>query len=438
MGFRLRGFGTVGFAFGVGARAILIGLLSFAAAYAAIERGLYATAMVLAGAAVLLVFEIGRRARAADRVLGQFVDGVLAEGNDRPAAGTPGLEALDVAVGRALDQLSRRRSERERRIDYLQTLTDTVSAALLVVDDDGVVELANHAARQTLPEAARIGALGGDAAAVLMATPLGSGRVVRLGDGRAMFALVSGFSTPEGGRRRLISLQRLAGDLDAVELRAWHDLVRILSHEIMNSLTPILSLAESSATLVSGKDPMAAQALEVIARRSAGLMTFVERYREVFDLPRPQLQRTTVAACLTRIDALIASQMADAAVTYSSRAEEANAAVDIDPELLDQALINLLKNGLEAARGQPNAAVTLTVSARGSRLVFEVADNGPGIAPDDVEAVFLPFFSRKPGGSGIGLNVARQIAHAHDGRIEHQNRTDRGAIFRLVLPNIEL
>jgi two-component system nitrogen regulation sensor histidine kinase NtrY len=437
MAFKSRGYGTFGFALGVGVRAILVGLLTFAAAYAAIAHGFYATALVLLGAAVLLAFEIGRRARAADRVLGQFVDGVLSEGNDRPAAGTPGLEALDAAISRALEQLGRQRSERQRRIDYLQTLTDTVSAALLVVDDEGVVELANHAARQTLPEAARLSALGADAAALLMATPLGSGRVVRLGDGRAMFALVSGFSTPEGGRRRLISLQRLAGDLDAVELRAWHDLVRVLSHEIMNSLTPILSLAESSAAQVSGKDPLAAQALEVIARRSAGLMTFVERYREVFDLPQPQRRRTTIGVCIARVDALIASQMADAGVAYSSRAEAPLTPIDVDQALIDQALINLLKNGLEAARGQPDAAVSLTVSAYGSRLIFEVADNGPGISADDLEAVFLPFFSRKPGGSGIGLNVSRQIAHAHDGRIEHDNGPNIGAVFRLVLPSLE-
>jgi len=436
MAFRMRGYGTVGFALGVGLRAILVGLLTFAAAYAAIAHGLYATALVLFGVALLLVFEISRRARAADRILGQFVDGVLSEGNDRPAAGAPGLKTLDAAIDRALDQLARQRSERQRRIDYLQTLTDTVSAALLVVDDDGVVEFANHAARQTLPEAARLSALGADAATLLMTTPLGSGRVVRLGDGRAMFALVSGFATPEAGRRRLISLQRLAGDLDAVELRAWHDLVRVLSHEIMNSLTPILSLAESSAVQMSGKDPMAAQALEVIARRSAGLMTFVERYREVFDLPRPQLQPTTIGACIARVDALVASQMADAAVGYTSRSEVPQTPINVDPALIDQALINLLKNGLEAVCGQPGGAVSLTASACGSRLTFEIADNGPGIAPDDAEAVFLPFFSRKPGGSGIGLNVARQIAHAHDGRIEYNNGAKRGAVFRLVLASI--
>jgi nitrogen fixation/metabolism regulation signal transduction histidine kinase len=426
--------GPIPFAAGLGLRAILIGGLCFLAMWLVLDRGYYASALVVAGVAVLLVADIVRQVAAADRLLSRFIDGLTVEGDERPTARAAGMPQLDAAIARALDRVGQARSERQRRIDYLETLADTVSAALLVINEDGKVEAANQAARKLLPSLTRLSDLGEDAARRIEAARLGSGQVVRLRDGRAMFALVTGFAAREGGRKRLVSLQRVAGDLDAVELRAWSDLVRVLSHEIMNSLTPICSLAESSRALLNDPQGEAAEALEVIGRRSAGLMTFVERYREVFDVPAPDRRALTLGEIVSRTGALMTSQMADAGVAYEARSENPNVTLQADPALMDQALINLLKNALEAVRGRQGAAVTLAVRLSEETALIEVEDNGPGLSPEDVETAFVPFFTRKAGGSGVGLSVARQIVLAHGGAIEYLPAASGGALFRVSLP----
>jgi signal transduction histidine kinase len=206
---------------------------------------------------------------------------------------------------------------------------------------------------------------------------------------------------------------------------------------MMNSLTPICSLSETVRARLQAPDAdraELAEALDVIARRSAGLMHFVERYRRLTDLPAPEFVRLRAADLCARLDRLMAPMMVDAGVDYASVVSPPQLVFQADPELLEQALINLLKNALEAARGRPGAAVRLGVQLDDDRLALVVEDNGPGLPDDDPEAVFVPFFSTKPGGSGVGLTLARQIALAHGGRLDAQSRDGGGAAFRLLLP----
>ncbi len=431
MGFR---GGPHAFALALGLRALLVSALGFLAAWLVFERGFYFNALIVAGVIALVIADIVRQLTSADRFLSRFVDGLVVEGDERPAPRLTGMPVLDEAVAGALDRLGRSRSERQMRIDYLQTLADTVSAALLVIDEEGRIELANQSARRLLPAAKRLADLGEALAARLADARPGVGEVVRLADGRAMFALVTGFSTPRGGARRLVSLQRVAGDLDAVELRAWEDLVKVLSHEIMNSLTPILSLAQSGQVLIGKDDREAAEALAIIARRSEGLMTFVERYRQVFDIPKPEPRRVALGEVVSRLERLLTSQAREAKVAFTWRCETPKVELMADAALLDQAIINLAKNAIEAVRGRDDGAVFLTARLEVEAVAIEVSDNGPGLSPEDVETAFVPFFTRKPGGSGVGLSVARRIAIAHGGAVEYLPGKDGGAVFRLSLP----
>ena len=247
MGYR----GAAGFALGVAIRAAVIAALAFAALAASLTRHWYATALILGGVALAVVFDLARSALSVDRALAQFVDGLMAEGYERPAI-RPTAGRLAGAVERALDQLGLRRAERQRRLEYLLALLDTVGAAVLVVDSAGAVEFANRAARQRLGEAASLGqftAFASDTAAALIGAPLASQQVVTLSSGQRLLASIGGFAAG-GERRRLIALQSVSGDLAAVELEAWQGLTRILAHEMMNSLTPICSLAERLPALM--------------------------------------------------------------------------------------------------------------------------------------------------------------------------------------------
>jgi nitrogen fixation/metabolism regulation signal transduction histidine kinase len=430
---RIAGAGR--FALGAAVRAAAMGALAFGGLWAA-ERQLWATAFVLVAALALTALDLARSAAAADRMLAQFVEGLTAEGYERPAP-QAGLRETAGAIERALDKLAAARADRQRRIDHLDALLDNVSAALLVLDEAGQVVSANRAARQNLgaqpgPIAA-VSALPSATAVRLRTLPAGAREIVRLADGRSMLA--QGASFAAGGRRlTLVSLQSLAGELDAVELKAWQDLVRVLAHEMMNSLTPILSLSERLKGEVAENADLA-EDLEVIARRSAGLMNFVERYRKLTDLPAPEPARIRARDLADSLERLMAPMMAEAGIDYASSVQPKALAFQADPELIEQALINLLKNAAEAVRGREGAAVRLGVRlTEAEQVALVVEDNGPGLPDEDPEAVFVPFFSTKPGGSGVGLTLARQIALGHGGRLEHSARDGGGAVFRLLLP----
>ncbi|HEV7385784.1 MAG TPA: ATP-binding protein [Phenylobacterium sp.] len=432
--------GAAGFALGAGLRAMAIALMAFGVLLA-VERQLWATALVLAGLIVLVVLDLARSTRAVDRTLAQFVDGLTAEGYERPT--TPvGLQRLGASIQAALDRLALNRAERQQRTDFLEALADTVSAALLVVDDKGAVTAVNRAARTGLAASAgplaAIPALSAETAQRLLDLPVGARDIVRLADQRAMLAQVSGFTTP-GGARRLIALQSVAGDLDAVEVKAWHDLARVLAHEMMNSLTPICSLSEGIAGRLRAAPGAASEAevieaAEVIARRSHGLMHFVERYRRLTDAPAAVKVRTPAAELVRGLDRLAAAMIGEDQVAYSSAVQPAWLTLDADPDLLEQAAINLLKNAVDAVRGRPEARVRLTCTLEEDQIALTVADNGPGLPIDDPEGVFVPFFTTKAGGSGIGLTIARQIALGHGGRLDYRAASPHGAVFQLILP----
>jgi two-component system nitrogen regulation sensor histidine kinase NtrY len=432
--------GAGGFALGAGARAAVVSVLAFGVLLAG-ERRLWATAVVLVGVAVLVILDLMRSIWAADRTLAQFVEGVTAEGYERPT--TPvGLRALGQAIQAALDRLAAVRAERQQRADFLEALADTVSAALLVVDDYGLVTGVNRAARISLSAGAgplsAIPALGAETAERLLVLPAGAREIVRLADRRAVLATVSGF-TAAGAARRLIALQSVAGDLDAVEVKAWQDLVRVLSHEMMNSLTPICSLSESIASRLGEPHGPAAEAeiiesAQVIARRGQGLMAFVERYRRLTDTPAVVKTHIAAADFARRLDRLAEAMIGADAIGWSSAVQPAWLTLDADPDLLEQAAINLIKNAIDAVRGRPNARVSLSLTLQEEQPMLSVADNGPGLPTDDPEGVFVPFFTTKAGGSGIGLAVARQIALGHGGRLEHRAAAPSGAIFQLTLP----
>jgi nitrogen fixation/metabolism regulation signal transduction histidine kinase len=419
---------------------VAISLLAFGALLAG-DRRLWATALVLAGVLALVVIDLVRSTRAADRTLAQFVDGLMAEGYERPT--TPvGLSELGTAIRSALDRLAATRAERQQRTDFLEALADTVSAALLVMDDQGAVTAVNRAARVSLDAGpgpiSAIPALGVETAQRLRELPVGAREIVRLADQRAMLAQVSGF-TAGSGARRLIALQSISADLDAVEVKAWQDLVRVLAHEMMNSLTPICSLSENIAARLAEADSPAAraeiiEAAEVISRRGHGLMHFVERYRRLTDAPAAAKSRISATELARDLDSLAAAMIGAEPIAYSSAVQPSWLTLDADPDLLEQAAINLLKNAVDAVRGRPNAKVRLTLSLEEDQMVLTVADNGPGLPLDDPEGVFVPFFTTKVGGSGIGLTLARQIALAHGGRLEHRAASPNGAVFQLMLP----
>ena len=438
MGWRMAASSGSRVALGLSARAIAVALLVLFAVELVWRQQLYATGAIVAAAALLAGLSLARAVRTADRIFADFVQSLAAGAADAPTRAAERFPALAEALAKAASQLERERIGRERRIQELEALVDTVGAALLLVDEDGRITLANRAARALGGAAggrlADVPALG-EAAEVLESLPPGARAIVRLADQGRMLAFAAGFRAGDGARRRLISLQSLAAELSAVELKAWQDLVRVLAHEMMNSLTPIVSLAESlQAPGASVTDEATTAALEVIARRSSGLMSFVERYRRVAELPEPRLAEVPAQAFVAGLDRLMAGLVNEKAVAYSSRIEPPGARFRGDAELLEQAMINLLKNALEAVADVAFPRIELACVRADGQFVFAVSDNGKGLPESDPEQVFTPFFTTKAGGSGIGLSLARQIAQAHGGVLTAGQNAPAGTVFMLSLP----
>jgi nitrogen fixation/metabolism regulation signal transduction histidine kinase len=414
-----------------------VGALAAAVVLLAWRTQLYATMTVLLLIGVLLCFDMARIIVRAGRAADRFVDALGPDNID--VALPPGLE-------RSVGRWRATRAAQQRELDAARGLLDTVNAALLVVGPGGRVTYMNRAARtwarEPVERLEQIAALG-DGAALLRDMQPGAREIARFADGEPVYVACSRFSAPGQDEQRLIAIQRIAGDLDAVEVRAWTDMARVLAHEMMNSLTPIASLSESLEHLLraatGGRDLSAeeqelAAALEAIKRRSVGLMNFVERYRAVAELPEPARQSIPVREFLAGIEKLMSATFRERQIDFSTRVVPEDLKMDADPELMEQALINLLRNAVDAvaAAEAPRVAVEIRVAEAG--VTLEVLDNGVGLPGEVASRVLTPFFTTKPGGSGIGLNVARHVALAHGGQLDVRRGVAGGAVFSLVLP----
>ncbi len=432
-------------------RALLIGALAFLVLYLLARTHLYATALVVLVVAGFLAADlaqvVGRIVRSAERDLERLVAAV----SDAPAGkgASPHAQHPSRPSDQAAAFLSAARMERQVQLEYLHTLLDTVAAALIVVEPDGRVTFANRVARalsagpvQRLED---VPAVGDFAARALLALRPGAREIVSMADGERMFASVAHFTIPGREPRRLIALQRIAGDLDAVELKAWQDMAHVLAHEMMNSLTPIASLSESLEVLLKAHERAGAAgvaraneevvtALEAIKRRSLGLMDFVERYRAVAELPRPKSQRVPMQELVRAVGRLMGAKLDQSQVDYRIVVEPEDLCADADPQLLEQALINLLRNAADAVAGVEQPRIEVSCRVRDEQVAIEVSDNGVGVPEDQRDQIFVPFFTTKAGGSGIGLNLARQIALSHGGRLELRANPLRGCVFTLLLP----
>jgi two-component system, NtrC family, nitrogen regulation sensor histidine kinase NtrY len=398
----------------------------------------YATALVVLLGGALVIADLVRVVAHADRSTQRFLESLSGGALEVPVPDkSPGQRLA--AFDRARQHLQQDRRAQRQGADYLQTLLDTVPAALLVIANDESLRLVNRAAYRLLGESAprleQLVALGEATARQLALLPPGAQHIVRLQNGRQVLASVSQFTVPDGSAQRLICLQRISGDLDAVEHKAWDDMARVLAHEMMNSLTPIASLSESLDALLraGGHTEEVADALEVIRRRSLGLMRFVERYRKVAELPEPVLQPLELKNVIASVERLLVPALKLENIGYASAVPPA-LVVRADPDLLEQALINLLRNAAEAVRGQPGARIEVTCELDAGLCLINVADNGPGLTEAAREQIFVPFFTTKPGGSGVGLSLARRIALSHGGQVTVQSNVPQGSVFRLSLP----
>jgi nitrogen fixation/metabolism regulation signal transduction histidine kinase len=356
-------------------------------------------------------------------------------------------------IGEALELGIRKlREERHRLSDanrFYEAVLDDAPTPLLTVDSEGRVELANKAARRlfTRHQGVRIDdyrIYGENFAQALAEEGVGRPRLVPLMiDAVPQTAMVSAASVHRlGGMVRVVAVQPIQGELNAVEIAAQSDLVRVLTHEIMNSMTPVTSLARTAADLMKEADrggdadiSDAREAVETLARRADGVMHFVESYRQISRTPEVRRRVFEVGPWARELGSLFRASDASEGVSLAIAVTPETLTIDVDPDLMCQVLINLMRNAAEAARGHADAPeVTLSFSfIPGGRVQIEVGDNGPGVEQSLRHDVFLPFFTTKAKGTGVGLSLARQVVLSHRGSIGLGKADAGGALFRIIV-----
>ena len=236
---------------------------------------------------------------------------------------------------------------------------------------------------------------------------------------------------------KLLSMQNIQSELDAAQLDAWQDLVRVLTHEIMNSLTPITSLAQTAAELIDDTCPVSRQdvkdAINTIATRSNRLRQFVTSYRKLIHLPPPHKKITQLEELFAQVSKLVSPEWSEKGICLTVKSSPKSLSLAIDPDMMEQVLINLLKNAAEAVSEHPNPTVELNGRLNKSgRTIIEVSDNGSGIPAHIIPKIFIPFFTTKPRGSGVGLALTRQIMIAHGGSVSVTTDEGNGTKFTLT------
>ena len=220
------------------------------------------------------------------------------------------------------------------------------------------------------------------------------------------------------------------------ENEAWQKLVRVLTHEIMNSIAPIISLAETVTERAIQNEinednyHMMLQSMQSIHRRSKGLLVFVENYRKLTRIPTPVIQSVSIQELFLNIEHLFSST--PLSFTYSI--VPSNLHIYADSSLIEQVLINLIKNAIEACTDTTKGEIEVKAFRKDGASVITIHDNGRGIVPEAIDKIFVPFYTTTPGGSGIGLSLCRQIINHHDGSISVFSEEEKGTTFSISFP----
>lgn len=362
----------------------------------------------------------------------------------------PIVQRLHKELNEAMLKLRNSRREKDSEFLFFKNIVMHVGIGLIVFKEDGKIEIFNSAARKLL-KTNRAESLNDlrEVSETLVYTfnklKTGGRELLRLkiGDDLVQLSIYAIELTLRGENVKLISIQNIQSELEEKEMEAWQNLVRVLTHEIMNSVTPISSLAgiieeelksylqqEQTKPLTREQLNDVHLSLQTISKRSEGLIHFVKEFRSLTSIPKPKPVQIELKTLLEELSMLHRKELHEKNILLTITVYPEDLTISADKNMIEQVLINLLKNAIQAFEDQENKTIELKAGLNEkSRPVISVKDNGSGIDPEALEKIFIPFFTTKKTGSGIGLSLSRQIMRQHQGTLTVKSTAGKGTEF---------
>jgi two-component system, NtrC family, nitrogen regulation sensor histidine kinase NtrY len=362
---------------------------------------------------------------------------------------------LNKAFNEVMQDFQKVRAEKEESFHYLQTIVQNIDVSVIAYSADGSIELINKTAKKLFQMASvkNIKALEGlspELVNTLLTIKPGDNKLVKMQfeDDFLQLAIYASTIKVKDKLVYLVTIKDIQNVLEEQETEAWQKLIRVLTHEIMNSITPIASLSatlemmlkaivgeENREEIKIDKESITEiqDALQTINKRSTGLLYFVNTYRNLTRIPKPNFKLCSVNELFNNITKLMEEEIRKCNIRFFVRVEPESLELTADDQLIEQVLINLIKNSVYALNGIPDGKIQLLgyLNKRG-RVTLQVIDNGPGILKDVLDKIFIPFFTTKPSGSGIGLSLSKQILRLHNATITAHSDPGVSTIFTLT------
>ena len=415
------------------------------------------TPILIAGLIIYQVWSLIRYVDRTNRELASFLESIRYSEFTRSfkiSDSGSSFDELNAAFNDVIKDFQQVRSEREEHFHYLQNIVQNIDVSILAYQRDGTVEMINPAAKKlfqvsTLRNINKLRSLSEKLANTLLAIHPGENKLVKVQDEEDILQLAI-YATEFKVKDKVIllsTIKNIQNVLEEQETAAWQKLIRVLTHEIMNSIAPISSLSSTVESMVKPyatgeKSPPEIEietvheiqgALQTINKRSTGLMNFVETYRSLTKIPDPNFEVVAMQDLIQNVHTLMKKEVEQKKITLSATIEPDTIEVQIDEQMIEQVLINLIKNSVQALGGIKKGKIQIRgfYNKRG-RPSIQVIDNGQGILGEVIDKIFIPFFTTKRSGSGIGLSLSRQILRLHGGTITAKSTPNEETIFTMT------
>ncbi len=440
-------------------RLVLITLTIFAFFYTWINYEFFITPVLIGFFCLIQIYALYKYIDKTNRDLASFLESIRFSEFTRSfqveGMGSS-FDELSKAFNDVIKDFQTVRSEKEEHFQYLQSIVQNIEVSIIAYQRDGTVEMINKAAKKLfqisgLKNIKQLYVVSPEIVDKLLSLSPGDNLLVKVQQEDDILQLAINGSEIKIHNKNIVlaTIKNIQSVLEEQETEAWQKLIRVLTHEIMNSITPIASLSSTIDMMIKSihdskeVDPNAPldeetvgeiqQGLKTIHKRSTGLMHFVDTYRNLTRIPKPNFRIISVKGLFDNIIPLMDEEIRQAGISLVVEVEPPNMEFSGDMELLEQVVINLLKNAIHALEGHPSPTLSLKgyLNKRG-RVTIQVTDNGDGILPEVLDKIFIPFFTTKPKGSGIGLSLSRQIMRLHNGSITAFSKPGEGASFTLT------